>query len=247
MNAIMWHMQVSMILLFVSLPLQLKTMEQIPLSLDNKIFVDSTGNYPSIILKQIDMHNLEQNDKQFLSDLAGNYEDLQKMFGTPNALIIKGIHLINPDLIFNLMHLSVVDKIALMPEGKKHLYNWVIKDTSVNQNIGYLCLSTYTDYMPQEYSDKLPIELGLILHPSYRNKGFTTHFAKPVLAWLQQFPLFINTIFCFNTLLTQKAVLGLAQKMQYKCVARRLYEVDFGLWKKSMPCDLFVIPMESGS
>jgi RimJ/RimL family protein N-acetyltransferase len=240
----MRYMSLSLIV-SIHLSIFLHAMEQVDLPqnpLDNYTWVDGTGKYPSIMLKRFETETLEPAEEKFLMHLAGNFTDLQEIFGLGNATIIKTIHTFSPKTIMDMKREQEAKMLAAMPEGKKHFYNWIIKDVSADTYVGYLSLATYMKSMPEKYQNKLPLEIGVFLRSSYRRKGLATYYAPSILAWLQQSPSFDNAIFCFDTLPTQKAVHGLAKKLQWECAVSRSRLIDFGLYESKIVCDLFVIP-----
>ncbi|HEV2917397.1 MAG TPA: GNAT family N-acetyltransferase [Candidatus Babeliales bacterium] len=213
--------------------------------LNYQTFLTNNTKYPSIILQQVDTHYLTQEDKQFFTDLAGNFTDLKEMFGLSIAVMIKGIHTIKPETLFDILQASEKERTCKMPEGQKYFYNWMIKNADTYTPIGTLSLATYTDPLPTtEYTDKLLLELGLILDPLYRNQGLASHFASHIVTWLQNAPQFKQATFCFNTLPTNKGTHRLAEKLNYQHLVTRSYELDFGLFKKTITSDLFFIPKQ---
>jgi RimJ/RimL family protein N-acetyltransferase len=245
MSIIIRSMPVVVLAVCIQLSLCVKAMEQIDLPqdpLDSHTWVGITGKYPSIMLKRFETKAIQQEEKEFLMNLAGNFTDLQEIFGFTNASIIKAIHTVSPETIMKMKQQQETNKLADMPKGKKHFYNWIIKDLSADKYAGYVSLATYTDDIPQKYKNKLPLEVGVVLHSSYRRQGLATHYAPLILTWLQQSPSFDNALFCFDTLPTQKAVHGLAKKLQWECAASRSRLINFGLYESDIVCDLFVIP-----
>lgn len=198
--------------------------------IDAGAFSDVTSSYPT--------------DRETFMEHLGDFDAVENMLGMFPAVVFKGMHAVSPQAVLEIFITKYADRYRQMPLGQKNLYLWFIEDLDSSPEsafVGKFLVSTYVDDRPADYADTLFLEIGLALSEKYRNKGITSQLFASVLEKLAMFTCFQDGVFCFDTRTDNEPVHKIASKLGAELIYRRDKEVDFIVFKKTIPFDLFII------
>ncbi len=194
-------------------------------------------------LRPVDIYNLSSLDQQTIIDLSGDYEAVTSMFGKLPSMIFKVVHFFSPETILETYRQAYIDKKKKMPAEHQIEHHYFIEDLTQNGRfMANLSISTFVDSRPAEYQDKLLIEVGLMVQRDYRRKKITKALAKIVFKALSTVPAYCQGQFCFATDVTNIGIHKIAATVGANLILQTNKEVDFGLFKKNILIDLFVVP-----
>lgn len=192
-----------------------------------------------------------------LTEHVGDFDAIESMLGAPIAYALKALHTFSADAVLKMYLNNLARKYRQMPEGRKTLHFWAIKDYSkpvyesksiYGQLIGKMTVSTYIDPVPAEYEDKHLLEIALTLTPEYRKRGGTSMLAAEICKFLYTLEPFQKGTFCFSTRSDNEAIHKIAKKINAGLILQYDRLLDFGIingfdfLSYTIPSDLFIIP-----
>lgn len=209
-----------------------------------ELFNIQTNDY-KLRFRHIDLHNLSNYDAKTLMEQFGDFDALETMFGTLVAVPFKILHWCSPEKVLEIYTKAYDKKFNSMPTDQKIMYQWLIENELNNELVGKLSITTYIDERPQEYKERLMLEIGLFGATKYRNKKIATKMSMLAVQKLATWAPFNDGIFCFSTRADNDAVHKLAKTVGAELIFSHDREVDFELFKLDEPCHLFIIPKEN--
>jgi GNAT superfamily N-acetyltransferase len=195
-------------------------------------------------LRQIDLENLSDQDTQILRELSGDYEAIKTMFGKMIGSVFKTIHWLSPATVLEAYKEAYRKKKAQMPENQRIDHHYFVEDLTSGQFMANMTITAYVGQRPEAYKDKLLLEFGLLVHPHYRGQGLLSKLAFAGLQELTLHAPFLESDFCFSTRTDNVAIHKIAAKLGAELVDSAPKEVDFILFKQTIPTDFFILPRE---
>lgn len=167
----------------------------------------------SFTFRRIYLNDISNDDKGKLLELLGDYDTIKQMFDQTIAMVFKAIYVVSPNKIFELFRESFNQK-AVSYHYLVEIDGKLVAIFSIADN-----------------------ELGLIVHPVWRNSYITTMLAPKVLNYLSQH---IDGNFYFKTRPYNIPMNRLAASLDAKLEMTYEETINFNIFTKKMPTNRYV-------
>lgn len=191
-------------------------------------FFEIENNNLHVRLKKINMLNLGFEDRQTLIQATKDGYDVFRQFSFTN-LLFSMVLTIAPNWCLDEHYIKVLSKkVDDMPSEHKVCNHWLILSPN-NDFIGAFGVTTYVANRPDQYTNDFLLEIGLTIHPDFRNQKITSTFARLIIEKIYTDEQFKDAIICFKTEPTNTRMIHVAEKIGaqhvYTCNDGKLFYI----------------------